>query len=177
VNGIPRPGPLLWTLAVLTTALGAAAQTADDGYDEADLIRLDVRAVWQDPETGDYLLVFTERDGDRHLAMGIGQAEAVSIAIALDDYDFGRPLTHDLLVRIILTLNAELERVIIDDVHEEAFYARLELLADDEARAIDCRPSDATALALRMEAPIYTTDELLERAREEQPAGSGADEI
>lgn len=154
---------ILTVIAILTLPAGAAE------YQEEDLCAVTVAGVWQDPDAGDYTLVFEETEGTRYLVMGIGSAEAVSIAIALEDVDFGRPLTHDLLVRIILALGGELERVIIDDLHDEAFYARLELVQGDQSLPIDCRPSDATALALRFNAPIFATDQLLERAMENVP--------
>jgi bifunctional DNase/RNase len=162
-----------YVLAFLTATFLAAASAQE--YAEEDLRQMEVTDVLLDTETGSTSLVLKEVDGERFIVMGIGPAEATSIAAALEDFAFDRPQTHDLLVRVILTLGADLERVVITQLLEGAYYARLELVKDGEVLAVDCRPSDATATALRFAAPIYATELVLKQAWEsyevENPEG------
>ena len=151
----------LMMIAVLSVVPAAAQE-----YTEEELRELEVTDVLLNTETGSTSVVFKEKEGERFIVMGIGPGEATSIAAALEDFGFERPQTHDLLVRIILTLGADLDRVIITQLLEGAYYARLELVRGDEVLAIDCRPSDATATALRFGAPIYATELVLKQAWE-----------
>jgi bifunctional DNase/RNase len=162
---------LTFAIALATLALPALAQD----YAEEDLREMEVTDVLLDTATGSTSLVLKEVDGERFIVMGIGPAEATAIAAALEDFAFDRPQTHDLLVRVILTLGADLKRVVITQLLEGAYYARLELERDGEVLAVDCRPSDAAATALRFAAPIYATELVLKQAWEsytvENPEG------
>jgi bifunctional DNase/RNase len=158
---------VILALFAVLPLLPAAAQE----YTEGELREMEVTDVLLDTETGATSLVLQEIGGERFIVMGIGPAEATSIAAALEDFDFDRPQTHDLLVRVILTLGAELDRVIITQLLEGAYYARLELVQGDDVLAIDCRPSDATATALRFGAPIYATELVLKQAWESYEVG------
>jgi len=161
----------IFALLATTCFLPAAAQE----YAEEDLREMEVTDVLLDTETGSTSLVLKEVDGERFIVMGIGPAEATAIAAALEDFAFDRPQTHDLLVRVILTLGADLERVVITQLLEGAYYARLEMVRDGEVLAVDCRPSDGAATALRFKAPIYATELVLKQAWEsytvENPEG------
>ncbi|MCX7022508.1 MAG: DUF151 domain-containing protein [bacterium] len=149
-------------LALATFVFPALAQD----YAEEDLREMEVTDVLLDTTTGSTSLVMKEVDGERMIVMGIGPAEATAIAAALENFSFDRPQTHDLLVRVILTLGADLKRAIITQLLEGAYYARLELVRDGEVLAVDCRPSDAAAMALRFGAPIYATELVLKQAWE-----------
>jgi len=162
-----------FTLALVMATVVMPALAQD--YAEEDLREMEVTDVLLDTATGSTSLVLKEVDGERFIVMGVGPAEATAIAAALEDFSFDRPQTHDLLVRVILTLGADLERVVITQLLEGAYYARLELERDGEMLAVDCRPSDAAATALRFAAPIYATELVIKQAWEsyevENPEG------
>lgn len=100
----------------------------------------------------------------RTLPIFIGPAEAQSIAIKLNNIELPRPMTHDLLKNILDFFECRLRRVEVCDLKEGTFYARLVLEKDGEEMMIDCRPSDAIALALRVEAPIFVTEDVMDEA-------------
>jgi bifunctional DNase/RNase len=141
------------------------------------VIRLDVLQVSRLQGTDECLLVLRERDGERLLPITIGPYEAHAIAAAHARAAGSRPLTHDLLAAVIGRLRASLQRVLIHDLRDDTFYCQLELSGDHGLLEIDCRTSDAVALALRTESPIFATEEVLERAAvlPRPGAGSGAD--
>jgi uncharacterized protein len=114
--------------------------------------------------TGRYVLLLKEVGRGRILPIWIGQPEASSIAMRLQGVTAERPLTHDLLGNVIAELGARVERVTIESLRDETFHARLLLVAPDARHQVDARPSDAIALALRLEVPIYAAAAVLDRA-------------
>jgi bifunctional DNase/RNase len=114
--------------------------------------------------TGRYVLLLKEVGLGRILPIWIGQPEASSIAMRLQGVIPERPLTHDLLGNVLAALGARLERVTIGSLRDETFHARLLLATADARHEVDARPSDAIALALRLEVPIYAAAEVLDRA-------------
>jgi bifunctional DNase/RNase len=98
------------------------------------------------------------------LPIWIGQPEATAILLALEAVELPRPLTHDLLKNVIETLNAYVERVEITRVQEGTFFAALILRAEERTLAIDARPSDSIALAVRCGAPVFVAEEVMESA-------------
>jgi bifunctional DNase/RNase len=114
--------------------------------------------------TGRYVLLLKEVGLGRILPIWIGQPEASSIAMRLQGVSPERPLTHDLLGNVLAVLGARLERVTIGSLRDETFHARLLVVTPDARHEVDARPSDAIALALRLEVPIYAAAEVLDRA-------------
>ena len=111
------------------------------------------------------VVLLRERDGDeRLLPIFIGGPEATAIALALDGVETPRPMTHDLLVDVLASLEASLERVVVTELREKTFYAELYLSTDDGTRVVSSRPSDAIALAVRLHAPIFASPEVLDEA-------------
>lgn len=110
------------------------------------------------------VVVLKEKDSDRFLPIWIGPAEADSIAVQLQEVSVVRPLTHDLLKSIIGSLNARVESVVVNDLSNDTFYARIVLETGGKQVEIDSRPSDAIALAVRVNVPIYAEEAVLERA-------------
>jgi hypothetical protein len=108
------------------------------------------------------VVILRESDGERVLPIWIGPAEASAIAMELAGVKASRPLTHDLLKQVIVGLGAELRKIIITAVKDSTYYAELHLYRGDQVIQIDARPSDSIALALRLQAPILTADELLQ---------------
>ncbi len=107
-----------------------------------------------------------ETDGDprRMLPIWIGQAEALAIQLKLKDEEPPRPMTHDLLKNIIETLSAKVEAIHVHSIKEETFLAEIHLQVNKEILKVDSRPSDAIALSLRFDVPIYVTEELIEQS-------------
>lgn len=114
--------------------------------------------------TDDHLMVLREVDGNRLIVISIGLSEATAIAVAVEGVSAPRPMTHDLLVGLIRRLQAELTRVVIHDLRNETFIGQIDLRTEKGVQEIDCRPSDAIALAVRLQAPIYVTEGVLEAA-------------
>jgi len=110
------------------------------------------------------IVVLREEGGTRYLPIWIGPFEADAITIQLQGIEVSRPMTHDLLRDLIETLDGEISHVIINDLQNDTFYAKIVLEARGGTVEIDSRPSDAVALAVRMDAPIYVADDVMEKA-------------
>lgn len=100
----------------------------------------------------------------RSVLIWIGRAEAFSISIAIEGATADRPMTHDLMKNIIYRMGGTVERIIIDDLWHETYYAKIHVLLNGENMVIDSRPSDAIALALRSKAPIYMAETVIDQA-------------
>ena len=111
----------------------------------------------------------------RELKVYVGLPEATSISMATEGLNFRRPLTHDLTKSIIERLGWKIDRMTIDDLYNETFYAKLSLTKGNEVIDIDCRPSDAIALALRSRAPIYVAEDVLKSASRDEPTPEEGD--
>jgi bifunctional DNase/RNase len=110
------------------------------------------------------VVILREKDSDRYLPIWIGPAEADAIAVRLQDVQVARPLTHDLLRNVITDLGASVEYVFVNDLSNDTFYAKIMLALDGKSVEIDSRPSDAIALAVRAQVPIYADESVLEKA-------------
>lgn len=124
-------------------------------------IEMAVSGLAIDERTHTPVVLLKEKDGTRMLPIWIGPSEASSIAIELTGRKFQRPLTHDLLKTVIEGLEAKVPRIAIVDLREKTYYAKVFLARGDEVLAIDARPSDCIALALRTKSPIFVREELL----------------
>ena len=114
------------------------------------------------------VVVLKDTTSDRYLTIFIGPCEADAITIHLQSLQGGaqlsRPMTHDLLKNVLETLGGELQHIIINDLHEEVYYAELIVDMDDTEIRIDSRPSDAIALAVRADVSIFVSESVMERA-------------
>lgn len=110
------------------------------------------------------VLILKERGSDRYLPIWIGPAEADSIAYELQKVSVARPLTHDLMKSVIGELGATVTSIIINDLANDTFYARIVMDAGGRYLEVDSRPSDAVALAVRVNAPIYAAEAVLDKA-------------
>ncbi len=110
------------------------------------------------------VVILKEKMADRYLPIWIGPAEADAIAIKLQGVNVPRPLTHDLLRSIIDALGASINSITVTDLKNDTFYAKVVLNVDGRQMEIDSRPSDALALAVRVEVPIYVDESVLDRA-------------
>jgi uncharacterized protein len=110
------------------------------------------------------VVVLKEKDSERYLPIWIGASEADAIAIRLQNIAVARPLTHDLLKSMIEHLGGKVQRILVTDLADDVFYARIVLAFGERLEEIDSRPSDAIALAVRTSAPIFVADGVLEKA-------------
>ncbi|MBW1673947.1 MAG: bifunctional nuclease family protein [Deltaproteobacteria bacterium] len=110
------------------------------------------------------VVILKEKLSRRYLPIWIGPAEADAIAVKLQGVNVPRPLTHDLLNSVIDSLGATIDSIVVSDLKSDTFYAKVVLNVDGEQMEIDSRPSDALALAVRVEAPIYVDEAVLDKA-------------
>ena len=132
-----------------------------------------VVGIMMDPKASNPVVVLVEPNTQKALPIWIGVFEAEAISRGLEDAVTLRPMTHDLMKQILDTLQASLTKVVINDLKENTFYARLYVNIDGEETIIDSRPSDAIALAVRVKAPIYVTESVLEATKEMGLLSSG----
>jgi len=129
------------------------------------LIEMKVAGITVDPFSNTPIVILKENDGNKALPIWIGVLEASAIAAELGNVKPPRPMTHDLLKNILSNLNVTVEKIEVNDLKDNTFYATIYLVAGDENLAIDARPSDAMALALRTESPIYVSEEVIKESR------------
>lgn len=110
------------------------------------------------------VVILKEKNAERYLPIWIGAAEADAIAVRLQEVAVARPLTHDLLRSLIDSLGARVSSVVVHDLANDTFYARIVLDVNGKQLEVDSRPSDAIALAVRSDAPIYAEESVLDRA-------------
>lgn len=110
------------------------------------------------------VVILKEKTADRYLPIWIGPSEADAIAVKLQGVNVPRPLTHDLLRSVIDTLGAGVASIVVNDLKNDTFYAKITLNFDGKQMEVDSRPSDALALAVRVEAPIYVEESVLDKA-------------
>lgn len=128
------------------------------------MVEMSVDSVRISVENSQRVVILKDREGDRYLFIWIANPEAYSIAMELQGSTPPRPLTHDLLKTIILELGAKVERVVINDLVDDIFYARILMDVDGRHVEIDSRSSDAIALAVRLKSPIFVADKVMDAA-------------
>ncbi len=127
------------------------------------LMKIEGLAV--DPVTNSPIMLLKDEESEESLPIWIGLLEATAIASELENVTYSRPMTHDLLKSILDKMGTTLTRIEVCDLKDNTFYALLQLQKGDEALAVDVRPSDAVALALRCKAPIYVAEEVIFKSR------------
>jgi hypothetical protein len=110
------------------------------------------------------VVILKEKEAERYLPIWIGPAEADAIAIKLQNIATPRPLTHDLICNVINILGANVSSVVVSDLHNDTFYARIILSVNGKEVELDSRPSDAIAIAVRTKAPVYAEELILDKA-------------
>lgn len=126
------------------------------------MVEVKVQSLGMDRTSNTPVVILQEVDGSRVLPIWIGPGEASAIAMEMAGMKFSRPLTHDLFASVIVGFGGTLQSVMITKVVENTYYAELMIRRDSELISVDARPSDSIAIALRMSASIFTTDDLLE---------------
>jgi bifunctional DNase/RNase len=129
------------------------------------LIEMTIKGLMVDPITNMPIVILKDKEGDRVLPIWVGIFEANAIALQIENIATPRPMTHDLLRNIITDLQGQVDRVVVSDLKENTFYAIVHLTVRGERVAVDARPSDAIALALRTRAPILVEETVIENAK------------
>lgn len=128
-------------------------------------IEMTIKGLMVDPITNVPIIILRDKDGQRVLPIWVGVFEANAIALQIENVSTPRPMTHDLLRNVIHDLKAEIRKIVVSDLKENTFYALIHLEVNGEALAVDARPSDAIALALRARAPIFVEDRVIDNAK------------
>ncbi len=124
-----------------------------------------IRGLMMDPITNSPIIILQDVKRNTLLPIWVGIFEANAIALQVERIDTPRPMTHDLIKNILMQLDAEIYKVVVTELKDNTFYALIHLKLDGEPIAIDSRPSDAIALALRTDSPIFVTEDVINNSR------------
>lgn len=127
------------------------------------LVSVTVQSVGLDPSSETPLVILQESGGGRALPIWIGSPEALAINLALEGVALERPLTHDLVKSLLEGLGAAVERIVITELRGSTFFAQIMVRSGERLLAVDARPSDSIAIALRTRSPIFVDEEVLDR--------------
>ena len=130
-----------------------------------ELVPMSIKGLMLDPVSNSPIVVLKDDEEKFFLPIWVGIFEANAIALQLENVTTPRPMTHDLLKNMMSELNATVIRVVINDLRESTFFARISVLTGGRELELDARPSDALALALRTQSPIFVSQAVLEQAQ------------
>jgi bifunctional DNase/RNase len=128
-------------------------------------IEMTIKGLMVDPITNTPIIILRDKDGQRVLPIWVGMFEANAIALQIENVTTPRPMTHDLLKNVIQDLHGRIEKIVVSDLKENTFYALIYLRVNGDTIAVDSRPSDAIALALRARAPIFVEETVIDNAK------------
>jgi bifunctional DNase/RNase len=128
-------------------------------------IEMSIKGLMVDPISNMPIVILRDKEGSRTLPIWVGMFEANAIALQIENISTPRPMTHDLLRNVIHDLKATVEKIVVCDLQDGTFYALIYLRVHGELLAIDARPSDAIALALRTRAPIFVEEAVIDSAK------------
>ena len=128
-------------------------------------IEMSIKGLMVDPITNMPIVILRDKEGEKVLPIWVGIFEANAIALQIENISTPRPMTHDLLRNVIEDLKASVQKVVVCDLQDNTFYALIYLSLGGETVAIDARPSDAIALALRTRAPIFVEETVIDNAK------------
>lgn len=137
-------------------------------------IEVKIRGLMADPSTNMPIVVLKDLHSDTILPIWVGFYEANAIALEVEKMSTSRPTTHDLLRNLIHGLNGKVERIVVTELRDDTFYAVIWIEQEGERICIDARPSDALALALRVDCPIYVSEQVMELAKMAPSASDNA---
>ena len=127
--------------------------------------KMEIKGLLLDPISNTPVVVLKDAEDKFFLPIWIGVFEANAIALKIENVSTSRPLTHDLFFNTLGDLKARIDKIVINDLRDNTFYARIFLVREGESIEVDSRPSDALALALRFDAGIYVEEDVLEKSR------------
>jgi len=128
-------------------------------------VEMKIRGLMMDPVTNMPIVVLKDVQGNAVLPIWVGVYEANAIALEIEKVQTPRPMTHDLLRNVFLGLEARVDKIVVSDLKDDTFYAVIWIERDGQLTMIDSRPSDALALALRIDCPIFVEDEVLKTSK------------
>src|SRR5487761_826213 len=128
-------------------------------------VEMKIRGLMLDPVTNMPIVVLKDAQGTAVLPIWVGIYEANAIALEIEKVQTPRPMTHDLLRNVFLGLNVHVQKVVVCDLKDDTFYALIWMERDGQTMSMDSRPSDALALALRLDCPIFVEDEVLKNSK------------
>jgi bifunctional DNase/RNase len=128
-------------------------------------VEMKIRTLMMDPVTQMPIVILRDVNGDTILPIWVGPFEANAIALEIEKVSTARPMTHDLIKTLLSGLEARVQKVVVSELKDETFYALIWLEKDGEIISVDSRPSDALALALRTDCPIYVEDAVLKNSK------------
>ncbi|MCI0619337.1 bifunctional nuclease family protein, partial [bacterium] len=128
-------------------------------------VEMRIKGLMLDPVTNMPIIILSDMEGQRILPIWVGFFEANAIALQMENVATPRPMTHDLLKNVISGLNATVKKILVNNLWDNTFYALIYVEMNGETMAIDSRPSDAIALALRMKSPIFVEEEVIQKAK------------
>ena len=128
-------------------------------------VEMTIKGLMVDPVTNMPIIILRDQEGQRVLPIWVGVFEANAIALQIENIATPRPMTHDLLRNVITDLKAQVRKIVVSDLKENTFYALIYLTVNGDTVAVDARPSDAIALALRVRAPIFVEDAVIDNAK------------
>jgi len=143
-------------------------------------IEVRIRGLMMDPSTNMPIVVLKDVGSDTVMPIWVGIFEANAIAIEIEKVSAPRPMTHDLARNLMRNMNAELEKIVITELRDDTFFALLWIRQDGELMTMDARPSDAIALALRADCPIFVSEQVMQSAKLNMagpPEGPTAEEL
>lgn len=150
---------------------------SDDQPNAPKLVPMEIRGLMMDPASNVPIVILRDDESARFLPIWIGVAEANAIALRLEGVDLPRPMTHDLAVSLVTAMKGEILRVVVTDLVDGTFFAQVVLGSGGEGeQEVDARPSDALALALRTNAPIFVAEIVLEKAKTDEATERLSDE-
>jgi bifunctional DNase/RNase len=129
-------------------------------------VEMRIRGLMMDPVTNMPIVILKDIGGNTILPIWVGIYEANAIALEIEKVATPRPMTHDLIKNLLMGLNTEVRKVVVNDLREDTFYALIWLERDGQTISIDSRPSDALALALRLDCPIFVEDAVLKTSKQ-----------
>jgi hypothetical protein len=136
---------------------------------------MEIKGLLMDPVSNMPVVILRDLEKGHFLPIWVGIFEANAIALEMEKVATPRPMTHDLLKNLLTELDARVERVVINDLKENTFFAQIHLTRGNSTLSVDSRPSDAIALALRSRAEIYVEEDVLEKSRNLRAEGSDQD--
>jgi uncharacterized protein len=139
------------------------------------VIKMEIKGLLMDPVSNMPVVILRDTEKGHFLPIWVGIFEANAIALEMEKVTTPRPMTHDLLKNVLAELGTRVERIVINDLRDNTFFARIHLLRQDAPLSVDSRPSDAIALALRSQAEIFVEEEVLEKSRTLHAEGSDQD--
>jgi uncharacterized protein len=139
------------------------------------MVKMEIKGLLMDPVSNMPVVVLRDSANGVFLPIWVGIFEANAIALQMEKISTPRPMTHDLLKNLLSELDAKVERIVINDLRDNTFFARIHLLRGETRWNVDSRPSDAIALALRVDAEIFVEEEVLEKSKTLRPDGDETD--